>query len=351
VSIKKRQLLAILAMVAIAGGLALPNAVFAGVGEPLPVTVPPAPPPIPDLPAAGPTVPPAGLIGDPITPEATCGSWMLQSRYGGMWSTGQTWWEFQCVYEWKPCYTICNADWSGSQLTRDHFIYDGSAAVLIGEVTLDTYADSTYVGDFCTYWWDVPTRSWYRSETASCHDAPVPEIEAACSDLVCTFEAHVTIDEDWPIGVHRWSFGDGEIAYGSSAVHTYRLPETYSVTLDVQDAGLWGSTTSSIAVTGPTPTPTPAPTPTPTPTPTPSPTPAQIHLTADAVKTRGVVTVSLAWSGAVGPVDVFRDGTRLATTTAVSYVDVMNRPPKGSRTYRVCLTNTNVCSGPATITV
>src|SRR5262245_35250489 len=74
-SSQTRHVLSILAAVVVAGRLILPDSALAGVHEPMPATVPEAPPPIPDLPDAGPMTPPSSLIADPITPEATCGSW------------------------------------------------------------------------------------------------------------------------------------------------------------------------------------------------------------------------------------------------------------------------------------
>jgi hypothetical protein len=348
---QKRRVLSVLAAVVVAVGLVLPDPAIAGVGEPMPATIPDAPPPIPDLPDANPLPPAASLIADPVTPEATCGSWVVQSSYAGLWPTNQTWWEFQCTYAWVPCSGICNADWSGSRLTRDHFIYDGGAAVLVGEMTLDTYADSVQSGDFCTYWWDVPTGSWYRAETTPCHQAPVPQIAASCSGLTCTFDAHVVIDADWPIEVYLWAFGDGGIGNEANVSHTFASTGAYQVTLDVWDEGLWAWTSSTVQVVGPAPTPTPTPTPTPSPTPTPTPTPVVINLSLDSVRAKGIVTVSLTWSGAPGSVDVLRDGTRIATTAAGSYVDVMSRPPKGTRIYRVCVAGTSTCSAAVSVTV
>jgi hypothetical protein len=215
----------------------------------------------------------------------------------------------------------------------------------VGQMTLDTYSDSVQSGDFCTYWWDVPSGSWYRSETASCHQMPVPTIEASCSGLTCTFDAQVVIDEDWPVEVYFWSFGDDGIGNEATVSHTFASTGTYQIILDVWDEGLWASTTTTVHVVGPAPTPTPMPTPTPTPT------PVVINLTLDSVRAKGTVTISLTWSGAPGFVEVLRDGARIATTAANSYVDVMTRPPKGTRVYLVCVAGTSSCSAPVSVTV
>jgi Flp pilus assembly protein TadG len=101
------------------------------------------------------------------------------------------------------------------------------------------------------------------------------------------------------ISGYNWDFGDGNTAVGSSipVTHTYAVPGTYTVTLEVTNQG--GSLTAIRTVTvpppaptptptGPTPTPTTGPTPTPTtsPTPTPTATPCP-RPTADFIWTSG----------------------------------------------------------------
>ena len=99
---------------------------------------------------------------------------MLQDRYGETWPTDSAWWEFQCTDVWVPCTGICNADWSGSLVWREHFVFDGMGVVPIGVLFTDTYSDSMITATYCTYWWDVPTSSWYVLDSPECNPAPSP---------------------------------------------------------------------------------------------------------------------------------------------------------------------------------
>ena len=126
--------------------------------EPIPANPPAGPPPIPSLPAAGDTAPPAGLISDPMEPNANCSGWYRQSSYAGLWSTGSTWWEYECSLDeaqFPDCGpapgvmctlggTVIDYPWG------DRFYWDGSQPVFLGE----NYQTS------CDYWWDSPTAQW-----------------------------------------------------------------------------------------------------------------------------------------------------------------------------------------------
>ena len=100
-----------------------------------------------------------------------------------------------------------------------------------------------------------------------------------------------------------------------------------------------------------TPTPTPSATFTPTPTPTPTPL-AQITLHARGYKVHGLQTVDLFWSGlSSGAVDIYRNGTLIATVPAQSgfYTDHINQNGRGTYTYRVCEAGTGNCSNQVTV--
>jgi PKD repeat protein len=140
--------------------------------DPIPADAGPGPPPIPALPAAGDTAPPSAAIGDPITPEATCGSWYRQSDYGDRWPAASTWWEYRCTrseYQYYTnCYVgACDAFCPGCSTEAwewtDFFYWDGSDAVFYGE----SYSYSlTSEGEYwppytSSYWWDAPTARWY----------------------------------------------------------------------------------------------------------------------------------------------------------------------------------------------
>ena len=187
---------------------------------------------------------------------------MQQQDYGGMWPSGDTWWEYQCEYEWVPCRLVCNADWGGSLYWRDHFVYDGTGAALVGEVFVDTYWDSMITGTFCTYWWDVAAASWYVVDQPGCNDIPVARMTIACTELQCEFDARDSSDVDGQIQYSQWHFGDGATAVGATASHSYASPGAYEVRLEVvDDGGAWGEATSTLEVAGSPALPTPPPPP------------------------------------------------------------------------------------------
>jgi subtilisin family serine protease len=79
------------------------------------------------------------------------------------------------------------------------------------------------------------------------------------------------------------------------------------------------------------------------------PEPGDFLLTADGSKVQGRWRTDLSWSGASSVrVDVYRDGTRIATADNTgSYTDVTNFRGGGTLTYRVCEAGTNTCSNEA----
>ena len=123
------------------------------------------------------------------------------------------------------------------------------------------------------------------------------------------------------------------------------------------------SVTESFAVwPGGTPTPTPTATPTSTPTATPSPTPSPtpsttptpvpgITLSVVTRKQQGIRYADLSWSGAGGAnVDYYRGSTKLTTLNDGFHTDNTGLRGSGSITYRVCETNSTVCSNSVTVT-
>ena len=71
-----------------------------------------------------------------------------------------------------------------------------------------------------------------------------------------TFDASSTTDEGVPCGsrcTYLWDFGDFTTGNGVTATKSYTLPQTYTVTLTVQDdRGAVASTSRTITVSGPT---------------------------------------------------------------------------------------------------
>lgn len=74
-------------------------------------------------------------------------------------------------------------------------------------------------------------------------------------------------------------------------------------------------------------------------------------LSASGYKSKGVKNVDLSFSGAAGSnVDVYRDGSKIATTSASStYTDSINTKGGGSYTYKACDEGTSTCTAEQTV--
>ncbi|MBW3603586.1 MAG: PKD domain-containing protein [Actinobacteria bacterium] len=145
---------------------------------------------------------------------------------------------------------------------------------------------------------------------------PTAVIASDCTGLTCTFDGAASSDTDGQIVEWAWDFGDGATASGQTATHTYAAEGTYDVHLAVTDDG--GATSLAhhdVVVTAST---------------------APISLTASGYKVRGVHHVDLQWSGADGPMDVYRNGSVVTTVTGTTYTDRTGQKGGGSYTYRVC---------------
>jgi len=89
-----------------------------------------------------------------------------------------------------------------------------------------------------------------------------------------------------------------------------------------------------------------------TPPPTVDPEPSPITLSATWAKVSGRLRVNLSYSGFASgtSVDIFRNGTRIATTTNITtYQDRTNLKGRGSITYRVCVRGSTNCSSTITV--
>ena len=78
----------------------------------------------------------------------------------------------------------------------------------------------------------------------------------------------------------------------------------------------------------------------------------QITLHARGYKIHGLQKVDLFWSGpSSGFIDIYRDGTLVATVAAQSgfYTDNINHTGKGTYVYRVCVAGTGNCSNQVTV--
>ncbi|MCB0914045.1 MAG: PKD domain-containing protein, partial [Propionibacteriaceae bacterium] len=82
--------------------------------------------------------------------------------------------------------------------------------------------------------------------------APTPAIAATVSNVTLDVSAAGSSDVDGTVVSAGWDFGDGAVATGTTASHTYADAGTYTVTLTVtDDRGASASTTRSVTVTAP----------------------------------------------------------------------------------------------------
>lgn len=78
---------------------------------------------------------------------------------------------------------------------------------------------------------------------------PRASFDFTCSGLTCTM-TDGSIDVGGTVASRSWSFGDGSVSAETSPSHTYAASGTYQVTLTaVDDGGMTGTTTRSVAVT------------------------------------------------------------------------------------------------------
>jgi len=82
--------------------------------------------------------------------------------------------------------------------------------------------------------------------------APVASFTSSCTDLACSFNGSASSDSDGTIASYSWNFGDGNVASGVNASHTYGASGSYTVSLTVTDnQGATNSTFSVVSVTDP----------------------------------------------------------------------------------------------------
>ena len=75
-------------------------------------------------------------------------------------------------------------------------------------------------------------------------------------------------------------------------------------------------------------------------------------LTARGYKVKGAQKVDLAWSGfASTSVDIYRNNTRIATTSSTTYTDGINSKGAGTYSYKACAAGSaTTCSNTASVT-
>jgi hypothetical protein len=126
---------------------------------------------------------------------------------------------------------------------------------------------------------------------------------------------------------------DGQIGTGSSFSNAGLRVGSHTVTATVTDSGgLGGSASVTFTITAP-----------------PGEDPA-ITLTATPRKVKGVNQVDLAWTGATGNVNIYRnDALFRANQSGTSYTDNTGTKGGATYTYRVCNAGTSVCSSTVTV--
>ena len=67
------------------------------------------------------------------------------------------------------------------------------------------------------------------------NEPPTASFTFSCADLSCDFDGSDSSDTDGNIASYSWAFGDGGIASGATAAHTYDSAGTRTVTLTVTD--------------------------------------------------------------------------------------------------------------------
>jgi len=84
--------------------------------------------------------------------------------------------------------------------------------------------------------------------------------------------------------------------------------------------------------------------------PPPPPPPSGISLTVTGFKSKSVMIIDLKWSGASGPVDVYRNNAKIASSVSgSSYRDNTGRKGTATFTHKVCLAGgTTTCSNTTT---
>ena len=125
-----------------------------------------------------------------------------------------------------------------------------------------------------------------------------------------------------------WSFGDGESSSEINPVHIYPEGGTYTVNLLVTDnGGLTASTFKPVTVSS-------------------VPPPINLALTATTSLVKNRFRVNLNWTPPATPVDIYRNGVKIATDSASPYTD--NLRNKGTYVYKVC-SSINECSNEVTV--
>ena len=97
------------------------------------------------------------------------------------------------------------------------------------------------------------TDSYSKAVTVvSPNQDPTAQFSIQCQDNVCKFDGAASSDTDGHVVNWAWKFGDGGIASGAQATHSYAAAGSYSITLTVKDDdGASDSRSNTVAVSMP----------------------------------------------------------------------------------------------------
>jgi PKD repeat protein len=178
---------------------------------------------------------------------------------------------------------------------------------------------------------DVGTlNNWNLTITALGGDVVDPDPEApeasfnyVASGLNVNFTDN-SADADDDISSWNWDFGDGAVSDQQNPSHNYAAAGSYNVTLSVTDStGLTDMTSQIVSLVE-----------------------SDISLTLHrAIRARtGSTIVDLRWSGAIGSLDLYRDGQFIETIENDGKHRDRFNSIAASATYSLCLEGTTVCS-------
>jgi PKD repeat protein len=120
----------------------------------------------------------------------------------------------------------------------------------MGVTATHTYAtEGTYTITLTVTDDDAQTGTATHDVVASPLAAPVASFTASVDWLVVSVDGSGSFDSDGTIVSYAWDFGDGAVAAGKTATHTYAAGGTYTITLTVTDNdGLTGSAMKDVNV-------------------------------------------------------------------------------------------------------
>ena len=210
----------------------------------------------------------------------------------------------------------------------------GSADNLVKSWTLDNFNGEVINGDWKLLVSDTASidtgtlNSWnlnIRALTDAQPDpiAPVADFTYVADDRLVSF-TNTSSDADSSALSYAWDFGDGQTSSEQNPQHQYAADGSYNVTLTVTDESELSSVkTSTVQV-------------------------VELDIVLELLRAQrartGSSIVDLRFSGALQNVDVYRNGTKVATTSnAGSFRDRFNSQAT-SVTYKICHQGTNECS-------